>query len=101
MVLNGGRIPIAPLEISVEDSVWIIYVLAIAKSSVSRFFQPAVSAAVPMIAPRDKLAQVNAALGVSYAVSQLGGPALGGTLVEMMKTAGGLPLCSKRQWGRR
>lgn len=78
--LLRSLIMLAYFSVQSRDQAWVIYVIALAESSVSRFFQPAVAAAVPMIAPRERLVQVNAALGLSYAVAQLGGPALGGML---------------------
>lgn len=81
-VIRAG-IMLAYFTVRTSDQTWVIYALAFAESSVSRFFQPSVTAAVPMIAPRDRLPQANAALGVSYAIAQLGGPALGGILVAV------------------
>ncbi len=81
-VVRAG-IMLAYFTVRTADQAWVIYVLAFSESAVSRFFQPAVSAAVPMIAPRERLAQVNAALGISNAIARLGGPALGGALVAV------------------
>jgi MFS family permease len=81
-LLRAG-IMLAYFTVRTADQAWIIYLLAFAESSVSRFFLPAVSAVVPMIAPRERLAQINAALGMSNAIARLGGPALGGILVAV------------------
>jgi MFS family permease len=66
------------------DQAWLIYVLAFAESSVSRFFRPAVAAVLPRLVPREQIARANAMLGLSNAIAQLGGPALGGVLFTVV-----------------
>jgi MFS family permease len=70
------------LFVNTPEQVWIIYVLAFLESAVSQFFRPAVMAVVPnLVKDEQELTQANAALGASWAVGQLAGPALGGVLV--------------------
>lgn len=65
------------------DQVWLIFILAFLQSSVSRFFFPARTAALPAIVPSEQLTRANAALSFSDAVARLGGPAVGGVLVAV------------------
>lgn len=70
------------LVVNTADQVWLIYIIAFAESAVSQFFRPAVTAIVPTLVDGEaELAQANATLGASWAIGQLGGPALGGILV--------------------
>lgn len=70
------------LLVNTADQVWIIYLLAFAESAVSQFFRPSVTAVVPtLVEGEEELTRANAALGASFAVGQLAGPALGGVIV--------------------
>lgn len=70
------------LIVNTADQVWIIYVIAFAESAVSQFFRPAVTAVIPtLVDGEQELTRANAALGASWAIGQLAGPALGGLLV--------------------
>ncbi|MBI4675238.1 MAG: MFS transporter [Chloroflexi bacterium] len=70
------------LVVNTADQVWIIYLLAFAESAVSQFFRPSVMAVVPnLVHGEEELTRANALLGASWALGQLGGPALGGVLV--------------------
>jgi MFS family permease len=70
------------LFVNSADQVWMIYLIAFAESSVSQFFRPSVMAVVPtLVEDEQELTRANAALGASWAIGQLSGPALGGLLV--------------------
>lgn len=70
------------LFVNTPDQVWIIYLLAFAESAVSQFFRPSVMAVVPnLVQGEEELTRANALLGASWALGQVGGPALGGVLV--------------------
>lgn len=70
------------LLVNSAEQVWIIYLIAFAESAVSQFFRPSVNAVLPMLVDGEQeLAQANATMGASWAIGQLGGPALGGALV--------------------
>ncbi len=72
------------LVVNTREQVWLIYLLAFVESAVSQFFRPASMALVPnLVNGEQELARANAALGASFALSQLGGPAIGGVLVTM------------------
>lgn len=70
------------LFVNTADQVWLIYVIAFLESAVSQFFRPSVMAVVPnLVNGEEELTRANAALGASWAIGQLAGPALGGLLV--------------------
>ncbi|TAH50532.1 MAG: MFS transporter, partial [Chloroflexota bacterium] len=70
--------------VNTAEQVWIIYLLAFMESSVSQFFRPASLALIPnLVDGEEELARANAAMGASFALAQLGGPAIGGVLVTM------------------
>ncbi len=70
------------LFVHTAEQVWIIYMIAFAEAAVSQFFRPSVMAVMPTLANgEEELTRANAALGASYAVGKLAGPALGGLLV--------------------
>lgn len=72
------------LLINSADQVWLIYLIAFSESAVSQFFRPSVMAVLPtLVNGEEELTQANAAIGASFALGQLGGPALGGALVAM------------------
>lgn len=81
--LLRAAIVLALLAVRSEEQVWLVFVLAFAESSVSRFFYPARVALLPAIVSRDRLVPANAAMGFSEAAGQLGGPALGGVLLAL------------------
>lgn len=70
------------LLVNTADQVWLIYIIAFAESAVSQFFRPSVNAVLPtLVKSEEELTRANAAIGASFALGQLGGPALGGLLV--------------------
>lgn len=70
------------LLVNTADQVWLIYVIAFTESAVSQFFRPSAMAVLPtLVNGEEELTRANAALGASFALGQLAGPALGGVLV--------------------
>jgi MFS family permease len=59
-----------------------LYVVALATGSCSVFFELAYQAYVPSIVERDQLVEANGKLQASESVAQIGGPGLGGLLIQ-------------------
>ncbi|HJQ23357.1 MAG TPA: MFS transporter [Blastocatellia bacterium] len=66
-----------------RDQVWIVYVLAALEIILSSFFEPAESAALPMIVKRDELIAANALGGATWSVTLAAGAALGGVVTDL------------------
>src|SRR5437764_5950844 len=65
------------------DQVWIVYVLSALEIILSSFFEPAESAAVPMIVKRHELIAANALGGATWSVTLAFGAALGGVVIDL------------------
>lgn len=65
------------------QQVWIVYVLSALEVILSSFFEPAESAAVPMIVKRDELIAANALGGATWSVTLAFGAALGGAVTDL------------------
>jgi MFS family permease len=65
------------------DQVWIVYALSAIEIILSSFFEPAESAAVPMIVGRDELVAANALGGATWSVTLAFGAALGGLVTDL------------------
>jgi MFS family permease len=65
------------------DQVWIVYALSALEIILSSFFEPAESAAVPMIVGRDELIAANALGGATWSVTLAFGAALGGAVTDL------------------
>lgn len=65
------------------DQVWIVYGLAALEIILSSFFEPAESAAVPMIVKREELIAANALGGATWSVTLAFGAALGGAVTGL------------------
>ncbi|MEU7663384.1 MFS transporter [Streptomyces lincolnensis] len=61
-----------------------LLVLAFTVGALSVFFDVAYQASVVRLVPRDQLVRANSALEGSRSAAQIGGPALGGTLVSLL-----------------
>jgi predicted MFS family arabinose efflux permease len=61
-----------------EETIWIAFVLLIAISGVSAFFEPASSAAMPNVVGRADLARANVLMGSAWGTMLVVGAALGG-----------------------
>jgi MFS family permease len=75
----------------VEDAgdLWLLYTLAVVEIALAGFFEPARSAIIPSITPREDLVTANALSGSTWSVMLAVGAALGGVLVSWfgIKTA--------------
>jgi Arabinose efflux permease len=65
------------------QQVWIVYLLSALEVILSSFFEPAESAAVPMIVKRDELIAANALGGATWSVTLAFGAALGGAVTDL------------------
>jgi len=68
------------------NQVWIVYLLAALEIILSSFFEPAESAAVPMIVKRRELIAANALGGATWSVTLAFGAALGGVVTDLFGT---------------
>ncbi|WP_433750861.1 MFS transporter [Falsibacillus pallidus] len=81
-ILNG-LLMIGMSFLILSDSfplVW-LYLLMILSSSVSAFFSPAIYSTVPLIVGKDQLAKANSLTQMTTQMSNILGPAIGGTLI--------------------
>jgi predicted MFS family arabinose efflux permease len=69
----------------VEDAndLWLLYTLAAVEISLAGFFEPARSAIIPSLTPREDLVTANALSGSTWSVMLAVGAALGGVLVSL------------------
>ena len=65
------------------EQVWIVYALSALGIILSSFFEPAESAAVPMIVKRGELIAANALGGATWSVTLAFGAALGGAVTDL------------------
>jgi DHA3 family tetracycline resistance protein-like MFS transporter len=81
-ILRGFIVAIvATLAFAQTLQVWHIYIASIVFGFVDAFFQPAYSAIVPEIVPRDALPSANALTSLSARITGVAGPALGASIV--------------------
>jgi MFS family permease len=81
--LLRGLLVFGFLFVKRPEQVWIVYVLAALEIILSSFFEPAESAAVPMIVKRDELIAANALGGATWSVTLAFGAALGGAVTDL------------------
>ncbi|HET8629377.1 MAG TPA: MFS transporter [Thermomicrobiales bacterium] len=62
------------------DWLWLVYVVALAESAISQFFNPAKSAIIPRLVDEEHLLAANSLNSLSESLTRLVGPALGGLL---------------------
>jgi len=67
--------------------VWHVYAASIVMGSVEAFFQPAYTAALPDIIPRESLVSANSLTSLSRQLAQVVGPALSGVIVQLGSTS--------------
>lgn len=70
------------LVVSVYPQVWILYVATAIQISLSAFFEPARTASIPNLVPRDALPTANALGAVTWSAMFTLGAALGGVVTE-------------------
>lgn len=70
----------------VEESgdLWLLYTLAVVEIALAGFFEPARSAIIPSLTPREDLVTANALSGSTWSVMLAVGAALGGVLVSLL-----------------
>ncbi len=77
------------LLVNDADDLWLLYTLAVVEIALAGFFEPARSAIIPALTPREDLVTANALSGSTWSVMLAVGAALGGVLVSWfgIKTA--------------
>lgn len=78
---------IAALAFGGQLEIWHIYVASIFFGFVSAFFQPAYSATIPDIMPREWLPSANSLTSLSGEITGIVGPALGAAIVALWGTS--------------
>ncbi len=78
--LSAQGILAAALLLAVPP-IWLIVALSAVLGAGEAFFTPALGGLTPAIAPRDRLADANALLGVAQSATKVIGPALAGVLI--------------------
>ena len=66
-----------------HDALWLVYALVIVEISLSGFFEPARSAIIPSLVPKNDLVTANALSGSTWSVMLAFGAALGGGVVYL------------------
>jgi hypothetical protein len=66
---------------------WLFVAAALVVGTGNAFFQPALSGLPVQLAPRDRLGDVNALIGVAQPAAQVAGPALAGILIAATSSA--------------
>lgn len=66
-----------------RDVLWLVYALVIVEISLSGFFEPARSAIIPSLVPKEDLVTANALSGSTWSVMLAFGAALGGVIVYL------------------
>lgn len=88
-ILRGVSVAVVSvLAFSKMLEVWHIFVASVIFGLVDAFFQPAYTAIVPQITPRELLPSANSLTSLSWQIANIAGPALGAGLVAL----GGTPL---------
>ena len=66
---------------------WHVYITSIALGTVEAFFQPAYTAVVPDVIPRESLVSANSLTSLSKQLAKVIGPALSGVIVKLGSTS--------------
>jgi MFS family permease len=69
------------LAVRSEESVWIVYVVAVVQSTLSLVISPAEGALLPRVVGEDRLVSANALNALNDQIARLIGPAIGGVVV--------------------
>ena len=70
------------LLVNDANDLWLLYTLAVVEIALAGFFEPARSAIIPSLTPREDLVTANALSGSTWSVMLAVGAALGGALVS-------------------
>jgi MFS family permease len=89
VVADAARAALILLLFAVRSSdwLWVVYMVAFLEQAASLFFGPANSALVPRLVGDEHLIAANSLRTISFNITRLVGPALGGTLMALL----GLP----------
>lgn len=80
LALGLGLLPL--LLVRSAGDLWLVYVVSLGQATLSAFFQPAQSAALPLLVGEGELVAANAARSFSSNGARLVGPALGGLVAS-------------------
>lgn len=83
-----AMLTLAALQFSGQLQLGHIYAVAALSALANAFHQPAYAASVPLLADRDQLARVNGLVQTGFAMAQVLGPLLAGTLVATLSMSG-------------
>ena len=72
------------LLIGEKEGLWLLYSLVIIEVALSGFFEPARSAMIPLLTPKEDLVTANALSGSTWSVMLAFGAALGGVIVSIL-----------------
>ncbi|MDR1738917.1 MAG: MFS transporter [Candidatus Symbiothrix sp.] len=64
--------------------IWHIYFLSSLRSAGNAFYQPAMKASVPLLAPEDQLMRVSGVSQIIYSISNIAGPAIAAFLITVL-----------------
>ncbi|MDR1757468.1 MAG: MFS transporter [Bacteroidales bacterium] len=64
--------------------IWHIYLLSSLRSAGNAFYQPAMKASVPLLAPEDQLMRVSGVSQIIYSISNIAGPAIAAFLITVL-----------------
>ena len=89
IVADVGRAVLVLLYLLVQSPglVWLVYVVTALKFSLSAFFEPARSAALPSVVAPNELVTANAISGITWSAMLAVGAALGGVVVGTLGTS--------------
>ena len=88
-LIRGAIVTIvAILAFSQRLEIWHVLAMSLLFGLVDAFFQPAYTALVPEVTPREHLPSANSLTSMSQQIGRIAGPALGGAVVAMSGTSG-------------
>ncbi|HEY3028636.1 MAG TPA: MFS transporter, partial [Bradyrhizobium sp.] len=79
-----GLVLLLLLVVRSPDQLWVVYLVAIAQSTIGQFFVPAKNAIIPNLVDENELIGANSLNAVSDSVTRLIGPSLGGMLMAWL-----------------
>ncbi|TMC59319.1 MAG: MFS transporter [Chloroflexi bacterium] len=79
-----GLVLLLLLVVRSPEQLWVVYLVAIAQSTLGQFFVPAKNAIIPVLVDEHELIGANSLNAVSDSVTRLIGPSLGGVLMAWL-----------------
>ena len=79
-----GLVLLLLLVVRSPEQLWVVYLVAIAQSTLGQFFVPAKNAIIPNLVDENELIGANSLNAVSDSVTRLIGPSLGGVLMAWL-----------------